>query len=137
MYHTINIETQERQSLLPITEQVKQVVLDSGCSTGICVVFCPHTTAGLTINSRLDPATAFDLINELDRLVPTRVDFKHINDTPSDAAGHIKTSLSGSQFTLIVDDGDLVLGESQGIFFWEFDGPRRRRVLVKIIPLNE
>ncbi len=137
MYHTINIDTQKRQSLVLITEEVRQLVIDSGCSTGICIIFCPHTTAGLTINSYLDPATARDLTDELDRLVPTRVDFKHIYDTPSDAAGHIKAALSGLQFTLIVDDGDLVLGESQGLFFCEFDGPRRRRVLVKIIPLDE
>ena len=137
MYHTIHLDTPERQIFVPITEEIRQVVFESGCSTGICLVFCPHTTAGLTINSYLDPATLLDLQGELDRLVPTRVDFQHIFDTPSDAAGHVKVLLTGTELTLIVEDSNLVLGESQGLFFCEFDGPRRRRILIRIIPLEE
>ena len=137
MYSTINLDTPERQIFVSITEQVRQVVFDSGCSSGICLVFCPHTTAGLTINSYLDPATLLDLQGELDRLVPTRVDFQHIFDTPSDAAGHVKALLTGTELTLIVEEANLVLGESQGLFFCEFDGPRTRRVLVKMIPFEE
>jgi len=137
MFQTIFLDTPERQSFVLITDSIRQVVCDSGCTNGICLVFCPHTTAGLAINSYLDPATALDLSDELDRLVPTRVDFKHILDTPSDAAGHVKAMLTTVQFSLIIDDGDLILGDSQGLFFCEFDGPRRRRTLVKIIPLDE
>ena len=125
--------TQERQDLYLITEQVQQAVIESGVKQGICVLFSPHTTAGLTINSYLDPATGKDLQFEIDRLVPTRLDFIHIVDTPSDAAGHIKSSLIGNQLSLIIQDGKVVLGSSQGIFFWEYDGPRKRKVLVKII----
>lgn len=69
----------------------------------------------------------------MNRLVPTRVDFQHVRDTPTDAAGHIKSSLIGTDLTLIIENGDLLLGRSQGIFFWEFDGPREREIKVKII----
>jgi secondary thiamine-phosphate synthase enzyme len=131
MFHTINLETPERQTLVLITDEVRRAVRDSGVQSGICLVFCPHSTAGLTINSYLDPATPLDLRHELDRIVPTRVDFIHQFDTPSDASGHIKTTLVGNQLLLIIDNGDLVLGGSQGLFFCEFDGPRRRQVFVK------
>ena len=133
MLQTLNLETPERQALVLITDEVRRVIRESGIAEGLCVVFCPHTTAGLTINSALDPATALDLRHELDRLVPTRVDFIHIFDTPSDAAGHIKATLVGPQLTLIVHAGNLVLGSAQGIFLCEFDGPRRRQVHVKVV----
>ncbi len=133
MVQTLSLETPERQAFVLITDEVRRVIRESGVAEGLCVVFCPHTTAGLTINSALDPATALDLRHELDRLVPTRVDFIHIFDTPSDAAGHIKATLVGPQLTLIVHDGNLVLGSAQGIFLCEFDGPRRRQVHVKVV----
>ncbi len=133
MFQTINIETSGRQMLVLISDEVRRVVRESGHAEGLCVIFCPHSTAGLTINSYLDPDTALDLRHELDRLVPTRVDFIHTVDTPSDAAGHVKATLVGSQLTLIVHDGNPVLGSSQGLFFCEFDGPRRRQVYVKVL----
>ena len=133
MLKEIPVETQERQELHLITSDVQQAIADSGVQSGICILFSPHTTAGLTINSYLDPATAKDLLFEIDRLVPTRIDFIHVFDTPSDAAGHIKSSLVGNQLTLIIQDGKAILGGSQGIFFWEYDGPRKRKVLAKII----
>jgi len=132
-FQTLSLETPERQALVVITDEVRRVIRESGVTEGLCVVFCPHTTAGLTINSALDPATAQDLRHELDRLVPTRVDFIHTFDTPSDAAGHIKATLVGPQLTLIVHDGSLVLGSAQGIFLCEFDGPRRRQIHVKVV----
>jgi secondary thiamine-phosphate synthase enzyme len=133
MFQKLNLKTTKRQELVVITEQVQQVITDSKVKSGVCVLFCPHTTAGLTINSYLDPATAMDLVNEIDRLIPTRTDFVHIFDTPSDAAGHIKASLISGQYTIIIDQGKLQIGGSQGIMFWEFDGPRNRQVFVKII----
>ena len=133
MFETLSLETPERQALVLITDEVRRVIRESGVAEGVCIVFCPHTTAGLTINSALDPATAQDLRHELDRLVPTRVDFIHIFDTPSDAAGHIKATLVGPQLTLIVHDGSLLLGSAQGVFLCEFDGPRRRQVHVKVV----
>jgi secondary thiamine-phosphate synthase enzyme len=92
----------------------------------------PHTTAAITINSYLDPDTALDIVSDVRRLVPTRTDFHHIFDTPADAAGHIKASLIGNTEAVLFDDGELVLGHSQALFLYDFDGPRRRRVLVKL-----
>jgi secondary thiamine-phosphate synthase enzyme len=129
----VSIRTQSRQELQVITEQIQEVVRQSDIQSGVCYVSCPHTTAALTINSYLDPATALDLRAEIDRLIPTRVDFHHIVDTPSDASAHIKASLIGGQLVVIVDEGRLLLGDSQGILFWEFDGPRSRKVQIKVI----
>jgi secondary thiamine-phosphate synthase enzyme len=133
MFTTIELKSQQRQELIEITDQVREAVRSSGIDAGICLLYCPHTTAALTINSCMDPATAADLQGEVDRLVPTRVNFHHTYDTPSDAAGHIKTSLVGGQMALILHAGEVVLGSSQGIFFWEYDGPRPRRVHLKIM----
>ena len=133
MFKSIEIKTHQRQEMLVITEQVQNAITESGIKEGICLVYCPHTTAGLTINSYLDPATAADLQFEIDRLVPTRVDFIHTFDTPSDASGHVKATLIGGQLSLIVHEGKLAIGGSQGLFFWEYDGPRSRKVFVKII----
>ena len=123
MFTTIELKTEQRQELRLITAEVQQAVADSGVQEGICLIYCTHTTAGVTANSYLDPATAADLQAEIDRLEPTRVDFVHIFDTPSDAAGHIKASLIGNHLALIIHEGQVVLGESQGLFFWEYDGP--------------
>jgi secondary thiamine-phosphate synthase enzyme len=133
MLYNLKIQTKERQELQVITEQLQGVIQSAGIRDGICYLYCPHTTAALTINSYLDPATALDLCHEIDRLVPTRTDFHHIVDTPSDASGHIKASLIGGQLFIIIHDGHLLLGESQGLFFWEFDGPRNRQVHVKLM----
>lgn len=129
----ITIQTPPKESLLDITGQVNEVVQSSGIKEGICVVFVPHTTAGLTINSYIDPATIQDISNEIRRLVPTRVDFEHIYDTPADAAGHIKSTLVGASLALIVTGGQLLLGGSQGLLFCEFDGPRTRKVHVRVV----
>ncbi len=133
MLKKISLKTPAGESLVDITAQVSQAVAEAGIQEGICVVFIPHTTAGLTINSAVDPRTAADIQADMRRIVPTRVDFQHIYDTPADAAGHIKTALVGSSQTLIVSGGKLVLGGSQGIFFFEFDGPRARQALVRIV----
>lgn len=101
--------------------------------SGLSVVFTPHTTAALTITSFWDPNGFEDLQDEICRLIPTRIDFKHQHDTPQDAAGHVKSSLMGVSLPLIIEDGKLLLGSSQGIFFLEFDGPRKRKFQVKIL----
>ena len=93
----------------------------------------PHTTAAITINSALDPTTPLDIVDELRRIVPTRVDFRHQYDTPADAAGHVKATLVGHSVLLVIDNGDLLIGGSQSILFCEFDGPRSRRVQVKVM----
>lgn len=116
-----------------ITEQVKATVTESGIESGLCVVFIPHTTAALTITSFWDPNGLEDIQDELHRMIPTRVDFKHQHDTPQDAAGHVKSTLIGTTLTLVVDNARLLLGHSQGIYFLEFDGPRRRTFFVKVM----
>lgn len=129
----LNVETKARQEIQEITALVRQTLAEHPIPEGVCLLFTPHTTAGLTINSYRDPSTWLDLKDEMDRLVPTRIDFHHIFDTPSDASGHIKSSLVGVELSVIVEQGQLLLGDSQGIFFWEFDGPRSRSVYVKLL----
>lgn len=133
MLTRIKIESQPSESLIDVTEQVKQAVNDSGVAEGMCVLYVPHTTAGITLNSIMDQATLSDLKSEVRRLIPTRVDFEHIYDTPADAAGHIKSSLIGASLSLIITKGALLLGGSQGILFFEFDGPRVREIIVRIM----
>ena len=133
MYKTISITTGLGDSMVDITEQVRAIVKESQVPSGVCHVVVGHTTAAVTINSHMDPATAQDIIADVRRLVPTRTDFHHIFDTPADAAAHIKASLVGNSETVLIEDNDLVLGHSQGLLFFEFDGPRDRKVMVKII----
>jgi secondary thiamine-phosphate synthase enzyme len=133
IHETVTIETSLGDSLTDITDLVRSVVKDRGVQSGICFVVVPHTTAAVTVNSGLDPETVRDIVAEVRRLVPTRTDFHHIVDTPSDAAAHIKASLIGNSETVLIENGDLVLGHSQSLLFFDFDGPRQRRVLVKII----
>lgn len=133
MLRTFKLETKFR-GYTELTADIKATVAESGVQEGLCVVHCPHTTAGLTITSFWDLNGLEDLQDEVCRLVPTRIDFKHQFDTPQDAAGHVKSSLMGVNLTLIVHEGKLMVGGSQGIFFVEFDGPRKREYYVKITP---
>jgi secondary thiamine-phosphate synthase enzyme len=133
MPQQIHVDTPKGDSLNLITDQVRELVRDSGVQNGICYLVVPHTTAAITLNSYLDPNTAVDLVSDVRRIVPTRTDFHHIFDTPADAAGHIKASLIGNHELILIQSGDLLLGHSQGVFLFDFDGPRRRSVFVKIV----
>lgn len=133
MFKEIKVNTEKSECLVDITKDVRQAVEESGIKEGLCVVFVPHTTAAIVINSCMDSMTPLDIIDDVHRLVPTRADFKHIYDTPADAAGHIKSTLIGNSLSLIVKDGQLVLGGSQSIMFFEFDGPRKRKVQLRIM----
>ncbi len=133
MHDTISVVTPKGDSMNLITEQVQEIVRKSGIQSGVCFLVIPHTTAAITINSYLDSATMQDIVADVRRLVPTRTDFHHIFDTPADAAGHIKATLIGNSETVLIENGELVLGHSQGLFLYDFDGPRQRRVLVKIL----
>jgi secondary thiamine-phosphate synthase enzyme len=124
------IRTRARTEFVDITYDVRSRISEIGLKNGICVVFVPHTTAGVTINEAADPSVPEDIIARLADLVPYRDAYKHVEGN-SDA--HIKTSLVGSSVTLIVIDGKLSLGTWQGIFLCEFDGPRTRKVLVETI----
>lgn len=133
MLSSIDLQTPGGDSLLNITAEVQAQVAASGVQEGLCVLFVPHTTAAITVNSAMDPATPQDIIADLQRLVPKRVDFYHQYDTPADAAGHIKAALIGHSVSLIISGGKVLLGGSQSILFYEFDGPRSRRVQVKVL----
>lgn len=133
MFEIIKLKSNKRQEWINLTDDVRTIVEQSGVQEGTCIVYNPHTTGGLFVNSYLDPNTPEDVLEQWDRLVPTRVDFYHQFDTPSDAAGHVKSVLMGTEAIFIVRKGELVIGHSQGIVFAEFDGPRKRNVHVKVI----
>jgi len=134
MLKLIDLQTPRGDALIDITAHVRQIVRESGIAEGLCAVIIPHTTAAVTVNSGLDPATPTDIIAEISRLVPKRVDFHHQYDTPADAAGHIKAAIIGHSILLSITGGDLLIGGSQSILFYEFDGPRARKVQVNLIP---
>lgn len=131
MIHEICFST-AKDDLYELTPALQYLVESSGIVEGECLVYCPHTTASLVVTSRMDPAGFEDLKEEVSRLVPTRIDFKHQVDTPTDAAGHIKSALLGISAPFLIQDGRLVVGGSQGIYLMEFDGPRQRKVMVRI-----
>jgi len=119
--------------VVSLTGDIQTFVKESGVQSGSAIVFTPHTTAGLTVTSYWDPRGLEDLQDEICRIIPTRIDFKHQHDTPQDAAGHIKSSFIGVSMSFIIENAQLLLGHSQGIYFVEFDGPRSREYYVKIM----
>ncbi|MEO0138774.1 MAG: secondary thiamine-phosphate synthase enzyme YjbQ [candidate division WOR-3 bacterium] len=127
---TLNIRTNKRNELVDITYEVRRVVKESGVKEGICVLYCPHTTAALTINENADPSVGVDISQHLSELVPENKVYKHLE---GNADSHIKSVLVGQSLTLIINNGDIVLGTWQGVFFCEFDGPRSRKVYIEII----
>ncbi|HBT49612.1 MAG: hypothetical protein XD49_1907 [Caldanaerobacter subterraneus] len=127
---SVYINTPLREVMIDITKEVEEEVKKSGVKEGICVVFVPHTTAGITINENADPTVKEDILSALDKIIPN-ISFKHLE---GNADAHIKASLVGSSVTVLIENGELVLGTWQGIYFCEFDGPRRRKVYIKIIP---
>jgi len=126
----INIKTNNRIDLIDITDKVQSVASKSKVKDGICFIFCPHTTAGLTINENADPQVKRDIINTLNKLVPENAGYAH---SEGNADSHIKSSLFGSSLTIFIEDGQLALGSWQGIYFCEGDGPRSREVWIKIL----
>ena len=120
----------EREDFYNITPQVREAVKKSGVSSGVAVVFCPHTTAGITINENADPDVIHDLLIGLDRAFPDRVEFRH---GEGNSSAHLKASAMGSSATIIIENGNLLLGTWQGIYFAEFDPPRKRKFYVKLI----
>lgn len=122
---TINVPTRKRTEFIDITGQVREAIRENGWGTGALTVYCPHTTAAITINENADPSVRSDIINTLSKLIPHRGGYSHME---GNADAHIKSSLVGCSERVLVDRGDLVLGTWQGVFFCEFDGPRQRRV---------
>jgi len=119
-----------RKDFYNITAQVREAVSKSGVTHGIVVVYCPHTTAGITINENADPDVVFDLLLGLEKAFPDRPEFRH---DEGNSTAHLKASTVGASETIIISDGRLVLGTWQGIYFCEFDPPRNRKFYVKIV----
>ena len=127
------VPTPAHSAAVDITGQVNQAVAQSGVDSGWCLVYVPHTTAGVAVNETADPAVMADVLGALDRLVPWKADYAHME---GNAAAHVKSVLTGSSLTLPVSGGRLKLGTWQGVFFMEYDGPRSRRVLVDVSPVG-
>jgi len=126
----LSVKTSRKNELVDITAQIKRAIEVSGVKDGICVVFCSHTTAGLTINEAFDPSVKDDILFSLNKISPDYREFRH---TEGNSDAHVKASLMGSSLNLIIKDGHLKLGQWQGIYFTEFDGPRSREIWIKII----
>lgn len=126
----INIITTKRIELIDITGEIQGIVAKAKIKNGVCFIFCPHTTAGLTINENADPSVKSDMANTLNKLVPENADYAH---SEGNSDSHIKSSLLGASLTIFIENGQLALGTWQGIFFCESDGPRSREVWIKII----
>ncbi len=124
------IHSVDRTSIIDITQQIQSIVKKSGIKDGVCYIFIPHTTAGVTINENADPDVKSDMLMEIDKVIPFNDSYRHIE---GNSAAHIKASLFGNSETIFLKEGRLQLGTWQGIFFCEFDGPRTRHVWVNLI----
>lgn len=127
--HTLHLQTRSATELVDITGEVQALVTASHVQEGLCVVYVPHTTAGVTLNEAADPSVKADLLMELNKIVPFQDRYQH---REGNSAAHIKATLVGSSVTIPISGGSLALGTWQGIYFCEFDGPRRRQVWVRI-----
>jgi secondary thiamine-phosphate synthase enzyme len=130
-YHELTIRTHNRTELIDITPQVAKLVQQSKMQSGLLTLFAPHTTAAVTINENADPSVQHDILSELNRLIPFAGPYQH---TEGNSAAHVKSTLIGVSQTVFIEEGRMVLGTWQGLYFCEFDGPRSRKVWVKVIP---
>lgn len=126
----ISLETRSRVEMIDITAAVQKTLREEGIPSGICLVYTPHTTAAITINENADPDVQRDMIAALDKAVPLSANYRHAE---GNSAAHVKSSLVGASEFIILENGRLVMGTWQSVFFCEFDGPRTRKVLISII----
>jgi secondary thiamine-phosphate synthase enzyme len=124
------VETHREEELIDITPLVRRAVAEAGCSGSACMVFSAHTTAGITINEHADPSVADDILAALGRAVPEDKPWQHLE---GNSPAHVKASIVGSSVLIGLEDGELALGTWQGVFFCEFDGPRTRKIWLKIL----
>ena len=127
------VRSSKREIVMDITSDVKKIVENSSISSGICIVYIPHTTAGVTINENADPSVKVDIKETLEKLIPAGDHYRHLE---GNADSHLKASIMGSSATIIIENGQLQLGTWQGIQFCEFDGPRNRTVWVTLLDRN-
>ena len=129
-HQELTVRTHNRIELVDITAQIQKFIRDHKVESGLLVLFVPHTTAGITVNENADPSVQRDILGELNRLIPLTGSYQH---TEGNSAAHIKSTVIGPSQTFIIEGGQLALGTWQGLFFCEFDGPRTRKVWIKII----
>lgn len=130
MLKYVNVKSKDRNEFIDITGLLEAEIDNAGIKSGVCYVYVPHTTAGLTINEGADPAVKVDILNTLQRLVPHEMNYLH---TEGNSDAHVKSSLVGVSLYVPIDEGRLVLGTWQSVYFCEFDGPRHRRVALKFV----
>ena len=130
MIQTLSVGTKQRTEMVDITGQVQELVRLSGVTEGVCHLFSAHTTAGLTINENADPSVQADILMVLNRIISDKEAYRHLE---GNSPAHIKASLMGPQLTVLVSHGRLLLGTWQGVYLSEFDGPRTRKVHIKIM----
>jgi secondary thiamine-phosphate synthase enzyme len=130
MIYNFQIKTNKNAEMIDISSEVKKIVKESGVKNGICMVFIPHTTAAVTINENADPDVVKDFVKEMNKIVPLNDNYLHYE---GNSAAHIKSSMMGFSEHIIIDNGELILGTWQGIYFLEYDGPRTRKVTIKIM----
>ena len=126
----LTVQSNDRTSIIDITHQIQALVQENGIKNGICYIFIPHTTAGVTINENADPDVKSDMLMEINKVIPFTDSYRHME---GNSAAHIKATLFGNSEMIIINNGRLQLGTWQGVFFCEFDGPRTRKVWVKFI----
>ena len=127
----IEVKTQIKEDLIDITSQVRKEIVSSKIQNGLCLVYVPHTTAGVTINENADPDVRADILMAMKKLLPESLPYQH---GEGNSPAHIKASLIGSSVTILIEDGRPLFGTWQGIFFCEFDGPRNRKVYINFFP---
>ncbi|GAB6099324.1 secondary thiamine-phosphate synthase enzyme YjbQ [Halanaerocella petrolearia] len=130
MLKQIKLDTKDHATLIDITSEIQNIVDQSEVKDGFCTVFIPHTTAAVTINEAADPTVRSDILRKLEDLIPWQDNYDHLE---GNSAAHLKTSLLGSSEQIIIKEGELTLGTWQGIYLAEFDGPRSRKVQVKLV----
>ena len=126
----LSVKTNAQTEMLDITSQVQEAITAKGFQNGICMLYVPHTTAGITINESADPSVRKDILMVLNQVVPWKADYRHME---GNSPAHVKSSLMGASQLVAVENGQMVLGTWQGIFFCEFDGPRTRKLLLKFM----
>lgn len=126
----IDVKTQSKNEMVDLTLKVKDIVSSAKIKDGTCLVYVPHTTAGMTINENADPSVRADILMTMKKVVPDSLPYTHME---GNSPAHVKATLVGSSIQILIADGRLVLGTWQGIFFCEFDGPRNRKVYVKVM----
>jgi len=129
MIHTV--KTGQRTELIDITSAIQRMVSSSGVANGLCMLYVPHTTAAVTINESADPSVRRDIVMVLNHIVPWDADYKHLE---GNSPAHVKATMVGPSELVAVENGQLLLGTWQGIFFCEFDGPRTRKIHIRMIP---